>query len=78
MTLMLKEIRLKIPFDLPETTICGGDCRGCSKKMLELLDTEASYWESMIDQQVPTLADLKNLQLLALRTFKILHRNHLV
>lgn len=78
MLLMLHEIRTKIPFDLPETTICGGDCRGCSKKMLELLDTEVGYWESVIEWQQPSLADLKNLQQLALRTFKILQRNKLV
>jgi hypothetical protein len=78
MLLMLHEIRTKIPFDLPETTICGGDCRGCSKKMLELLDTEVGYWESVIEWQQPSLADLNNLQQLALRTFKILQRNKLV
>ncbi|MFQ6371779.1 hypothetical protein [Shewanella sp. YIC-542] len=78
MALLIQEIRRQIPFHLPETTLCAGDCRGCSKKMLEMLDSETSYWESMLTQQMPTLRDIRNLQVLAQRTHKILKRNKLL
>lgn len=75
---LLSEIRRCIPLDLPEASLCGGKCLGCSKKMLEMLDTEICFWESRLDDEVPGLADLKSLQRLAERTHKILKRNQLV
>ncbi|MBO2561461.1 MULTISPECIES: hypothetical protein [Shewanella] len=75
---LLSEIRRCIPLDLPEASLCGGKCLGCSKKMLEMLDTEVCFWESRLDDEVPGLADLKSLQCLAERTHKILKRNQLV
>lgn len=75
---LLNEIRRCIPLDLPEASLCGGKCLGCSKKMLEMLDTEVCFWESRLDDEVPGLADLKSLQRLAERTHKILKRNQLV
>ncbi|SUJ02323.1 Uncharacterised protein [Shewanella algae] len=75
---LLSEIRRCIPLDLPEASLCGGKCLGCSKKMLEMLDTEVCFWESRLDDEVPGLADLKSLQRLAERTHKILKRNQLV
>lgn len=75
---LLSEIRRCIPLDLPEASLCGGKCLGCSKKMLEMLDTEVCFWESHLDDEVPGLADLKSLQRLAERTHKILKRNQLV
>ncbi len=75
---LLSEIRRCIPLDLPEASLCGGKCLGCSKKMLEMLDTEVCFWESRLDDEVPGLADLKSLQRLAERTHMILKRNQLV
>lgn len=75
---LLSEIRRCIPLDLPEASLCGGKCLGCSKKILEMLDTEVCFWESRLDDEVPGLADLKSLQRLAERTHKILKRNQLV
>jgi hypothetical protein len=75
---LLGEIRRCIPLNLPEASLCGGKCLGCSKKMLEMLDTEVCFWESRLDDEVPGLADLKSLQRLAERTHKILKRNQLI
>jgi len=75
---LLSEIRRCIPLNLPEASLCGGKCLGCSKKMLEMLDTEVCFWESRLDDEVPGLADLKSLQRLAERTHKILKRNQLI
>ncbi len=56
--------------------MCQGECLGCSKKMLEMLDAEISYWQ--YSESDPSLLDLKNLEKMSLRTYKILKRNHLV
>lgn len=56
--------------------MCQGECLGCSKKMLEMLDAEISYWQ--YSEHPPSLKDLKNLENMSIRTYKILKRNRLV
>ncbi len=73
---LIGTIRVNIPFNLDEAQMCQGRCLGCSKKMLEMLDTEVSYWES--SQNKPGLADLSQLATLGKRTHKILKRNKLI
>ena len=76
MQAMIGNIKDKIPLDLEEAQMCQGECLGCSKKMLEMLDTEISYWQ--YSDTEPGLKDLKNLQNISERTYKILKRNRLV
>ncbi|WP_332874932.1 hypothetical protein [Shewanella putrefaciens] len=73
---MISVIKQRIPFHLDEAQMCQGECLGCSKKMLEMLDAEISYWQ--YSESDPSLLDLKNLEKMSLRTYKILKRNHLV
>lgn len=77
---LLKLIRQRIPFGLKEADMCQGICRGCSKKMMEMLDAEVSQWQADLANQLatPTLADLVFIENLARRTEKILRRNHLM
>jgi hypothetical protein len=60
--------------------MCQGICRGCSKKMMEMLDAEVSQWQADLDNDLadPTLADLAFMEKLARRTEKILRRNSLM
>lgn len=44
--------------------------------MLEMLDAEISYWQ--FSDVIPSLKDLKNLENIGQRTYKILKRNHLL
>ncbi|WP_076409441.1 hypothetical protein [Shewanella sp. UCD-KL12] len=76
MVLLITKIRATIPFHLDEAQMCQGRCLGCSKKMLEMLDTELGYWES--SQEKPGLVDLGELTTLSKRTHKILERNKLI
>lgn len=46
------------------------------EKMLEMLDAEISYWQ--FSDVIPSLKDLKNLENIGQRTYKILKRNHLL
>lgn len=73
---LIAQIQLIIPLNLDEAQMCQGECLGCSKKMLEMLDAEISYWQ--YSDAVPSLKDLKNLENIGRRTYKILKRNQLV
>ncbi|MEE2029356.1 hypothetical protein DIKCMJMK_03242 [Shewanella oneidensis] len=44
--------------------------------MFEMLDAEISYWQCT--DAIPSLKDLKNLENIGCRTYKILKRNQLV
>ncbi|MCU8004298.1 hypothetical protein ACROAH_00210 [Shewanella oncorhynchi] len=76
MQTLINQIKETIPFNLEEAQLCQGQCLGCSKKMLEMLDAEISYWQ--FSEVAPSLKDLKNLENIGRRTYKILKRNQLL
>ncbi len=80
MRALLDTIRNTIPFGLEDADMCQGICRGCSKKMMEMLDAEVSQWQVDLDNQTaePTFADLAFMEKLARRTYKVLQRNNLI
>ena len=80
MRALLDTIRDTIPFGLEDADMCQGICRGCSKKMMEMLDAEVSQWQVDLDNKTaePTLADLAFMEKLARRTHKVLQRNNLI
>lgn len=77
MRLLIDEIARQIPLNIAEAAICQGRCSGCPKKMLEMLDSELSYWRAE-PNNVPTLADLKQLEKLARRTHRVFLKNNLI
>lgn len=76
MQTLINQIKETIPLNLEEAQLCQGQCLGCSKKMLEMLDAEISYWQ--FSEVTPSLKDLKNLENIGRRTYKILKRNKLL
>lgn len=80
MRALLDTIRNTIPFGLEDADMCQGICRGCSKKMMEMLDAEISQWQVDLDNETaePTFADLAFMEKLARRTYKVLQRNNLI
>ncbi|MGL5027148.1 MAG: hypothetical protein ACRC6P_14395 [Shewanella oncorhynchi] len=76
MQTLIHQIKETIPLNLEEAQLCQGQCLGCSKKMLEMLDAEISYWQ--FSEVTPSLKDLKNLENIGRRTYKILKRNQLL
>ncbi|WP_258808012.1 hypothetical protein [Pseudidiomarina sp. CB1] len=80
MRALLDTIRNTIPFGLEDADMCQGICRGCSKKMMEMLDAEVSQWQVDLDNETaePTFADLAFMEKLARRTYKVLQRNNLI
>lgn len=73
---LIAQIQQAIPLNLNEAQMCQGECLGCSKKMLEMLDAEISYWQYTDTR--PDLKDLKHLENIGRRTYKILKRNKLI
>ncbi|GCF88168.1 hypothetical protein [Shewanella sp. M-Br] len=76
MQTLINQIKETITLNLEEAQLCQGQCLGCSKKMLEMLDAEISYWQ--FSEVTPSLKDLKNLENIGCRTYKILKRNQLL
>ncbi|MGW7678724.1 hypothetical protein [Shewanella sp. S23-S33] len=76
MQTLINQIKETIPLNLEEAQLCQGQCLGCSKKMLEMLDAEINYWQ--FSKVTPSLKDLKNLENIGRRTYKILKRNQLL
>ncbi|MBP6521308.1 hypothetical protein [Shewanella sp.] len=76
MQTLINQIKETIPLNLEEAQLCQGQCLGCSKKMLEMLDAEISYWQ--FSEVTPSLKDLKNLENIGRRTYKVLKRNQLL
>lgn len=75
----IREIRRRLPFDVPPTELCTGDCQGCSLKLLEFLDGELLHWEQRLDSgERPGLNDLSRLIATARKVERVLSRNGLV
>ena len=76
---LIQEIRVQIPFDTPEASLCRGPCKGCSKKLLEFLDTELEEWEGRLEEGVvPRFGDLTRLERLARKVMAALRKNGLI
>ncbi|WP_254276876.1 hypothetical protein [Halomonas sp. 3H] len=76
---LIQEIRTQVPFDTPEASLCRGPCKGCSKKLLEFLDTELEEWEGRLEEgEVPRFGDLTRLERLARKVLAALRRNGLI
>lgn len=79
MLLLICEVRRNIPFSAPESSICIGPCQGCSKKLVEFLDTELCEWQQKLNQGiVPKLGEVEKLGRTAGRIFKVLCRNGII
>lgn len=61
---IIEQVKAELPLYESETFVCGpeGKCIGCPKKLLEMVDTELSYWESAMDRGI-TLSLMKSVAL---------------
>jgi hypothetical protein len=73
---LIDQVRAAIPFDADEARICGGDCSGCSQKLLDHLEGELGAWEQRLAEgDLPSLADLSRLAKTARKIHGVLVRN---
>ncbi|MCE9678285.1 hypothetical protein LZP69_03625 [Shewanella sp. AS1] len=78
---LMAQVREALPLTEPETFICGpkGDCIGCSKKLLELIDSELSYWQAALDNgEVPQLGEISRFAKLAKNVHRALVRSGVI
>ena len=78
---LIEEVKNELPLYESETFICGpkGNCSGCSKKLLEMVDTELMYWEHSISiGQGPNFEELRRFAKLCSSVRRGLERNGLV
>ncbi|WP_135458331.1 hypothetical protein [Vibrio echinoideorum] len=78
---LIEEVKNELPLYESETFICGpkGNCSGCSKKLLEMVDSELMYWEhNILIGQGPNFEELRRFGKLCSSVRRGLERNGLV
>ena len=78
---LLTEVKQAFPLYEPETFVCGPDnkCIGCPRKLLELVDTEVSYWEHAIERGVtPQFDEIRQFGKLCKNVRRGLMRNNIM
>ena len=76
---LIEQARSVIPFDVPEAVLCSGGCYGCSKKLLDFLDSELGYWECQLDNgEIPSLGDVQRLTKSSRKIYEALDRSGLL
>lgn len=80
MQAIIDEAKQKLPLYEEETFVCGteGDCIGCPKKLLELVDGELTYWEHALKKgQVPQFDEIRRFGKLCTNVARGLKRNNI-
>ncbi|CZF85738.1 MULTISPECIES: hypothetical protein [Grimontia] len=51
---IIEQVKQELPLYESDTFVCGpeGNCIGCPKKLLEIVDSELSYWESAMSRGI--------------------------
>lgn len=78
---LIADVKSQLPLYSEDTFICGPDnsCIGCPKKLMELVETEVSYWESALSRGIaPNFEELRRLGKLCFSVKRGLVRNGLV
>ena len=76
---LIKDVRTAFPFGASDAQLCSDSCQGCSKKLLEFLDTELDDWEHKLQQGVrPNFGDIHRMGKTCKKVYAILKKNGLV
>ncbi len=76
---LIRQVRAALPFDTPESQVCSGACQGCSRKLLDFLESELEDWETRLNQgEKPGLGDLSRLIGISRKVRRVLTRNGLL
>jgi len=76
---LIREIREVMPFGLRAEDICKDECRSCSLKLLEYLETELDSWQYRLDNaEIPNFRDLSRLARSGRKIYSALYRNGLI
>ena len=76
---LIIEVKASIPFDMPDAQVCAGGCRGCSKKLLNFLETELDEWESRLGEgESPSFGEIESLSKTCKKIYKALCKSGLL
>jgi hypothetical protein len=76
---LIQRARATLPFEATEAQVCTGVCQGCSRKLLDFLDSELDDWERRLDAgERPGLGDLSRLIQTSRKVQRVLMRNGLI
>ncbi|AYV20213.1 MULTISPECIES: hypothetical protein [Vibrio] len=78
---LISDVKKQLPLYSEDTFVCGPDnsCIGCPKKLMELVETEVSYWESALSRGItPNFEELRRFGKLCSSVRRGLVRNGLV
>ncbi len=81
MKLIIEQAKSEFPLYESDTFLCGtgSNCIGCPKKLMELVDTELTYWECSISQGVsPNFDDIRRFAKLCKNVKRGMIRNNLL
>ncbi|TMP29081.1 hypothetical protein CWB99_09930 [Pseudoalteromonas rubra] len=81
MRLLIEQVKKELPLYEPDTFFCGTNtsCVGCPKKLMELVDTDLTYWEHQLNcGVVPQFDDIRRFAKLCKNVKRGLVRNHLM
>ncbi|OAN17852.1 hypothetical protein A3K86_02745 [Photobacterium jeanii] len=56
---IIDAVKLEFPLYQEDTFVCGPDnsCIGCPKKLMEMVDSDLTYWEHQINRGLPPTFD---------------------
>jgi hypothetical protein len=76
---LIAEIRNSMPFDRTGKQFCTDQCRGCSIKLLDYMQSELEAWEQRLAAgEKPGLADLSRLEKKGRKVCRTLRENQLL
>lgn len=76
---LIAQVRAAIPFAAPQSRVCTGACDGCSRKLLDFLESELDDWERRLAAgERPSLGDVSRLAQTSRKVYAVLERNGLV
>jgi len=76
---IINAVKAEFPIYQEDTFVCGPDntCNGCPKKLMELVDTELTYWEHEIKTgTIPTFDEIARFGKLCKNIRRALVRNN--
>ncbi|CAM3104180.1 hypothetical protein [Vibrio rarus] len=77
---IIEQAKIELPLYEDETFVCGTgtNCVGCPKKLMELVDTELTYWEHYISNGTPpNFDDIRRFAKLCKNVKRALVRNNI-
>ena len=79
MQTIINETRAALPFGASDAQLCSDNCQGCSKKLLEFLDSELDNWEHKLHDGVqPNFGDIHRMGKTCKKVYMVLKNNGLI